>query len=381
MKTMKKGVGLFTVVAIPLLIAVGCSDGAPTDGANDRDKGLTPNFDVQAPLDHAVTQASILALIAGPPAATAGLAFTFDLQGDFGIIQSAAWPMADGNFLYGYQWECHTGPNWDILTIDVPMAGSTPVLRDIDGDGTLDDSWAITDITSGLNPYDQSLVGLQALCGSDIFGVSVPDFVTGFNFSGPNDEVTFSNLDGIFLSSNLFGFIGCTAPQVVNTTSGGGDDFGTEVIFTTEPYPIVAPSGPCVVRRMTGGGSFSNQGGARFTHGFQLHCDANQGPNNLEINWPKNGKGSNRFHLESLTSATCSDDGTIEEKPPVAGFDTYVGSGFGRLNGDPGHAIDFTFTDAGEPGKNVDLATIDIDGGTIVVSGTLNRGNHQAHQN
>lgn len=130
--------------------------------------------------------------------------------------------------------------------------------------------------------------------------------------------------------------------------------------------------------RMTGGGSMFTSEGMRVTHGFELHCDASEMPNNLEVNW---GKG-HKFHLMALTSAFCTDDPTIDEPPPVAGFDTYKGKGTGRYNGVPGATIEFTFTDAGEPGKK-DVATIEITdaGGTVQldVSGNLKNGNHQAH--
>jgi hypothetical protein len=116
----------------------------------------------------------------------------------------------------------------------------------------------------------------------------------------------------------------------------------------------------------------------RMTHGFELHCNIQQGPNNLEVNW---GKG-NKFHLETLTSAACMDDPNIVESPPVAGFDTYIGSGTGRYNGAPGATATWTFTDAGEPGKNdtVRLTIKDSLGNTVLtVSGKLSSGNHQAH--
>ena len=138
--------------------------------------------------------------------------------------------------------------------------------------------------------------------------------------------------------------------------------------------------------RMTGGGSVFDQGGTRFTHGFTLRCLAGEGPNRLQINWGGIGgtpKGANRFHLEELLSAVCTDDPNIDEQPPVAGFDTFFGTGTGRLNGVSGAEIVFELTDAGEPGEG-DTVTFSITpsgGASIVVSGPLNKGNHQAHGN
>ncbi len=156
--------------------------------------------------------------------------------------------------------------------------------------------------------------------------------------------------------------------QVTTVNTGSGSFFG--LCLKGEPTAGL----PDDERRMTGGGSVFDANGIRFTHGFELHCDANQGPNNLQINW-----GGNRFHLESLGSASCSDDASISEGKPVAGFDTFVGTGVGRLNGTSGVSITFKFTDAGEPGKGVDLAQFTIDA-LPQVSGTLNKGNHQAHR-
>jgi hypothetical protein len=139
---------------------------------------------------------------------------------------------------------------------------------------------------------------------------------------------------------------------------------------------------------MTGGGSVFTASGStveyagafdqngRVTHGFELRCEGR--PNNLEINWD-----GNRFHLTNLTSAVCLDDPNIEPDPPGATFDTYVGSGSGRLNGDLGYCANWIFTDAGEPGVP-DTATIEIlrcTTGEVMmqVSGPLTFGNHQAH--
>lgn len=131
--------------------------------------------------------------------------------------------------------------------------------------------------------------------------------------------------------------------------------------------------------RMTGGGSVFTEAGSRVTHGFELFCNASKGPSNLQINW---GKGQ-KFHLEELTSASCSDDANISEGSPAAGFDTYKGAGTGRYNGVSGATVRWKFSDAGEPGKGADFAEIevrDLDNNVVLsASGFLNSGNQQAH--
>ncbi|MEE8466214.1 MAG: hypothetical protein V3S68_07010 [Dehalococcoidia bacterium] len=128
--------------------------------------------------------------------------------------------------------------------------------------------------------------------------------------------------------------------------------------------------------RMTGGGSVL---GSRVTHGFTLHCDVADGPSRLQVNW---GRG-NRFYLENLTSAYCSDDPAIEPQPPAAQFDTYRGAGDGRYNGASGATIEFMFIDTGQPGVDDTAAIVITDaGGDVVldISGNLQRGDHQAHE-
>jgi hypothetical protein len=135
----------------------------------------------------------------------------------------------------------------------------------------------------------------------------------------------------------------------------------------------VVLSCPIEEGRMTGGGSVFTAAGQRVTHGFELHCDATDAPNNLQVNF-----GGSRFHLETLTSAFCSDAAGIDPGQPPAPFDTYEGTGAGRCNGQPA-SITWKFTDAGEPGDS-DTAEISISGAcTLTVSGALDRGNHQAH--
>lgn len=130
--------------------------------------------------------------------------------------------------------------------------------------------------------------------------------------------------------------------------------------------------------RMTGGGSVFTANNVRVTHGFQLRCNTTDTPQSLEINWNQ----GNKFHLESLTSAFCTDDPSIDQANPNATFDTYYGKGTGRFNGTSGYTAEWTFVDAGEPGKN-DLAKIVIkDPANVIIlsaEGKLDKGNHQAH--
>lgn len=108
-------------------------------------------------------------------------------------------------------------------------------------------------------------------------------------------------------------------------------------------------------------------------------CNADRFPD-LKVEWGD----KQRFVLTSYSvPLTCLDTPFSEGQPP-AGFDTIVGQGAGRLNGEPATAS-FRFTDRGEPGRN-DLATITItDGdGDVVLSVTNltagDGGNHQAHR-
>jgi hypothetical protein len=142
------------------------------------------------------------------------------------------------------------------------------------------------------------------------------------------------------------------------------------------------PPGDC--GRMTGGGSVFTIDGVRVTRGFEIHCDL-RNPNNIEVNWP-----GNRFHMTELTSAVCTDSPAVGQAPPKsAPFDTFTGTGSGKLNNRSGARIEFVFADAGEPGTS-DTASIkvfDSDDNMVLyvpgdpnVPGYLDRGNLQTHK-
>ena len=177
---------------------------------------------------------------------------------------------------------------------------------------------------------------------------------------------------GNYGSSNIYK-IDLATGSVLNSFNTGTPYFTVKAVVVKRAPTAVTAGG-----RMTGGGSVFTTGRMRVTHGFELHCDVNDVPNSLEVNW----EGS-RFHLESLTFAECSDDPAIKPARPTASFDTYQGIGSGRYNGEEGATIEFTFTDAGEPGKR-DRATMvikDAAGNVVLeVSNVLTFGNHQAHR-
>ena len=203
------------------------------------------------------------------------------------------------------------------------------------------------------------------VASSDVTCKGAADGTITATAEGGTPPYTFSKDGGVtFQSSGIFTGLGPGTYTIV-VQDADGNTASAQVTITEA---VVVCSG-----RMTGGGSIFTADGARVTHGFELHCDLRL-PNNLEINW-----GKNRFHLTRLDSAACTDDPGLSEGQPGAGFDTFVGSGVGRLNGVDGVTIEFRLTDAGEPGGGVDLAEFSISGGALAATGVLEKGNHQAH--
>ncbi|HVM06409.1 MAG TPA: hypothetical protein VM242_14675 [Acidimicrobiales bacterium] len=152
------------------------------------------------------------------------------------------------------------------------------------------------------------------------------------------------------------------------------DYHGNPCTTTTGPPPPPPPPSPAK-GWMTGGGRITPAAGA-VTHGFRLECTPSNGPNNLQVNW---GPGQS-FHLESVISASCSDNRKLDPGNPTAGFDTLVGSATGRCNNGGSATATYTLTDDGEPGSG-DLLKISISGDCNLAQSTghLDRGNHQAH--
>lgn len=261
-------------------------------------------------------------------------------------------------------------------------------------DASDDTLWTSQDVSSHVEHWtttgtllsSSSIAGMIGSCGNSGIAVGGAKLYLANNGCSEIYEVAKD-----FSSSTLFASFPARLEDLEcdNITFASS---GKAAIWSIDAYDNVLnaweiPTGACLFGggggeqsqgRMTGGGSVFTTAGVRVTHGFELHCDASNSPNNLQVNW---GKG-NRFHLTSLTSAACSDDAAISEGNPVAGFDTYVGKGNGTYNGSAGATAEWTFTDAGEPGTGdeVSLTIKDALNNTVLtVTGTLDNGNHQAH--
>lgn len=262
-------------------------------------------------------------------------------------------PIASGGNLFGLCLKGEITASQPEITLD-PATSTNPA-------GT--NHTVTATVKVGGNPLPNELMSFSVLAGPNTGEVSDP----GECSTDPNCNTDANGQTSWTYTSN--GNVGTDIIQACFTDDNGQQHCAKASKEWTEK--VVATG------RMTGGGTIGDSV-MLARHGFELHCDASQGPNNLQVNW---GKG-NAFHLTALTSAKCSDNPNIDEQQPVAGFDTYTGAGTGRFNGVDGATAEWTFTDAGEPGNN-DFGKIVIKdaAGNIVLaaSGNLTVGNHQAH--
>src|SRR5574341_1471632 len=222
-------------------------------------------------------------------------------------------------------------------------------------------------------------------------------------------------------------------PKVLTGSASPGTECFTVTVVTEQPWitgggRVEPPKDTLVGVNINDGGGIKNTNRYILTHGFELHCDWQQVPNNLTFNFPHPKTGvSMTWKLERLDEALCVDTWDVSPIPPPQGpdEDTYYGEGKGRLfeagkgpdKANPnqegcGASAYWTFTDGngplnfdgtpsngrGEPGKNdriVDLHIEDKTGKVIVHwEGTLTgydqnvygdagyflrTGNHQMH--
>lgn len=236
----------------------------------------------------------------------------------------------------------------------------------------------------------------------DMFFASVSGTASGYGFrptaieittNGPNGGTTILNnlLDSNSGEEFDYFTIAADVPSgatMMTVQVFSRDDLNTgrlpaSLVWLAAGFSLEPEEPPTVPGRMTGGGSVFTIGDVRVTRGFQIHCDLRE-PNNLEVNW-----SGFRFHTTELTSAVCIDSVSIDQTPPAAPFDTFIGTGVGKLNNKAGARIEFQFVDAGEPGTS-DTAWIriyDPSGNLLLdvpgspnVPGYLTYGNIQAHK-
>ena len=215
-----------------------------------------------------------------------------------------------------------------------------------------------------LNPLDP----LASVGGEDDELYNIDPFLSQGDASVVITTTNPSGDDIVFLS-----IIAITARAVVTTEicDDGIDNDGDGLADGADP-DCAPPPPPSESGRMTGGGRLL---GTAVSHGFNVSCDPLDRKSHLQVNW-----GRNRFHLQTLTTSSCSDTDGIEPGKPTAQFDTLSASGTGRYNGRPA-TVEFVFTDAGEKGKH-DTASIRIvdENGNVVLDATgIVQGNQQAH--
>ena len=173
-------------------------------------------------------------------------------------------------------------------------------------------------------------------------------------------------------------------------------EFDVETGMEVSSFPLTAPPGTVIspeaitikgerlcgnalptslCGRMYGGGSFPISSGTNAFYGFTLSTVDNP-PNRMTVCWKDSTGKSNKFCLTQLTSALLYDDPTITPNPPRNGFDTYMGTGTGTLNGVAGAMASWTFTDKGNPGTNdtVNMSIKDSNGLVVLMTvGTVNQ--------
>ncbi|MBI4473545.1 MAG: PKD domain-containing protein [Acidobacteria bacterium] len=331
-----------------------------------------------------------------PPNAEAGGPYSLCLGTSGKVILNGSASTDPDGTIVSYQWDWTppiTFTNTDANTATVDATAAFTAL----GAGTHDVGLKVTDDAGFTNSefttvtvYAQGSCPIPPTAVSDSYTTNQDTTLTVgapgvmVNDSDPDGEpltailVTTTSNGTLTLNSNgSFTYVPNTGYYGTDTftykVNDGSLDSNIATVTITINQVVLA------VGRMTGGGSVFGQGNDRVTHGMELRCAVNATPQSLEVNW---GRG-NKFHLDAVTAMACTDDPKIVPNPPAAGFDTMVGAGTGKYNNVAGATVTFTFTDAGEPGKD-DTGTITIkdkNGATVLnVSGKLNSGNHQAHK-
>ena len=263
-----------------------------------------------------------------------------------------------------------------------PSAGTWSVIHDTEID---DVKWGTVSWTSE-EPGDSSIV------------VTVASSNDGINFSAPE---TATNGGDLAIPDGRWVEVIVSFNRSTNSDADNDGIYDSPILFDLTIAAITGKMKGKGVMYLDHGdchrGRDRDCHDYQVTHQFSLYCDPSQEPNDLVVLWgehhddhhDRRGRDNRRDHhergyefkMKELVSADCSDDPAIDPGFPLAYFDTHQGAGIGSLNGEEGYSVDWTFTDAGEPGDNdfADIVITDPDGVIVLsVSGTLDEGNHEA---
>jgi hypothetical protein len=240
------------------------------------------------------------------------------------------------------------------------------------------------------NTVTQRALHINALAGN--LDIVVAEAIAGFTgnpcatgttgettgqTTGPTTGQTTGETTGQTTGQTTGETTGQTTGETTGQTTGEttGQTTGETTGQTTGETTGQTTGGEPIVGWMTGGGQIGTTG---VSHGFVLPCTLTQAHPGPQLTVSARRLGS--FHLDELTSVSCTEHSDIDQENPEAGFDTITGTGTGTCKGQPA-TISFTFVDGGEPNDNKDQSTVTVSGGcTFSASGPPVNGNNQAHK-
>jgi hypothetical protein len=136
-----------------------------------------------------------------------------------------------------------------------------------------------------------------------------------------------------------------------------------------------APPSRSPAAKLAGQGTFGPGRAEVQLKRMRLHCAQDQRPNRMRL-----VSGANRFDLDFVLQASCTDDPAVANSPSAA-FDTHRGKGIGRLNGIPGAVVEWSLVDGGPSGTDEAFVTVRSGAeGAVALSGSgrLRRGDLRA---
>lgn len=258
-----------------------------------------------------------------------------------GHVESAAWQLSNGKFLYAYYLKCACLPNWDVGHVSgglrVPLNGNDLIPTDFNGDGTLDTSFHT--IQGG-----QAAGALGAVMDQN-FGRSSADFTTSASINSTHIQVNFLNANGIFLDGDITGFVTNAPPIVVNGVHLGGSP--TSFLMVVPGQPLVTDNvPPTTTLTRTPGPNAAGWNNTTVTLTFTATDTAQAGVT-------PSGVHDIMVHVNGVDAC-----------PPTGSTCTVVLSNEGIFN------IDFHATDNAGNMEQLQLATVRIDKTKPVVSCT-----------